>query len=126
MRSLCYGPVIRDSRGRAEVRPEFKHFLRNWLAMKPGHDQAVACGFDGPLVTIIARSFGEGFIDGHAEEARMVLIHLGTRKFRPPDEPMEARIASLTDPDRLEGLIDRALDVASWDEVLADSPNEPE
>jgi hypothetical protein len=35
----------------------------------------------------------------------------------------EARIVALDDRDRLRDLILRVLDVASWEELLADSPN---
>jgi hypothetical protein len=55
---------------------------------------------------------------GRVEEARKILISHGTKKFGPPDEQAKAQIAALTDLDRLHDLVDRVLDVASWDELL--------
>jgi hypothetical protein len=56
---------------------------------------------------------------GRAEEAREILIRHGTKKFGPPNEQFKAQIAALTDLDRLHDLVDRVLDVASWDELVA-------
>ena len=55
---------------------------------------------------------------GHAEEAMEALLRLGRRKLGPPGAEVEARIAALGDLDRLRELLDRVLDVASWDELL--------
>ena len=60
-------------------------------------------------------------IRGRAEEARRILIRHGTKKFGPPDEQAKTHIAALTDLERLQDLIDRVLDVASWDELLTAS-----
>src|SRR5262245_30794666 len=71
-------------------------------------------------------AYQKGEARGRAEEARKILIRHGTKKFGPPDEQAKAQIAALADLDRLHELVDRILDVASWDELLADSTNEPE
>lgn len=67
----------------------------------------------------------KGEVQGRAGEARRILIRHGTRKFGPPDEQAKAHIAALADLDRLQDLIDRVLDVASWDELLAGAPEDP-
>jgi hypothetical protein len=46
------------------------------------------------------------------------LLHLGRKKFGPPDPRVEVAIATIADLDRLRDLIDRVLDVSSWDELL--------
>jgi hypothetical protein len=53
------------------------------------------------------------------KEARQSLLRLGRKKFGPPDPRVEAAIANLADLDRLHDLIDRILDVSTWDELLA-------
>ena len=63
-----------------------------------------------------------GEAKGRVEEARKILILQGRKKFGPPDEQVEAKIAAVSDPAYLDELIVRLLDVASWDELL-ESPN---
>jgi hypothetical protein len=55
---------------------------------------------------------------GRADHARTILTRHGTKKFGPPDEQAQARIAAIADTDRLDELVDLVLDVASWDELL--------
>jgi hypothetical protein len=64
----------------------------------------------------------KGEARGRADEARKLLILQGRKRFGPPDEQTEAKIAALGDLDRLHELGARILDVASWDELLG-SPN---
>jgi hypothetical protein len=71
------------------------------------------------------RGRAEGEARGRVEEARRILIRHGTKKFGPPDEQTKAQIAALADIDRLHDLVDRVLDVASWDELLTESSSEP-
>jgi predicted transposase YdaD len=66
-----------------------------------------------------ARGEAKGEARGRVEEAREILIRHGTKKFGPPNEQAKARIASLSDLDRLHDLFDRVLEVANWDELLA-------
>ncbi len=71
---------------------------------------------------ILQKGEAKGRVEGAVEEARKILIRHGSKKFGPPGEQAEARIAALDDVDRLQDLIDGVLDVASWDELLG-SPN---
>jgi hypothetical protein len=57
----------------------------------------------------------QGYLNGVAAS----LVRLGCKKFGPPGERVEAAIGAITDLDRLRDLIDRVLDVSSWDELLA-------
>jgi predicted transposase YdaD len=68
-----------------------------------------------------ARGRAEGEARGRAEEARTILLHQGRKRLGPPDESVLDRIAALSDLDRLDLLLDRLLEVASWDELLASS-----
>jgi hypothetical protein len=63
---------------------------------------------------------------GRVEDAREVLLRHGRKKFGPPDPQTEATLATITDLGRLHDLIDRVLDVSTWEELLAaeDSPKE--
>jgi predicted transposase YdaD len=60
-----------------------------------------------------------GEAKGRVEEAREVLLRQGRKKLGPPGEKVEAEITALADLDRLHDLIDRILDVSTWDELLA-------
>jgi hypothetical protein len=71
-----------------------------------------------------AKGRAEGEALGLVEGAREALLRLGRRKLGPPSEPVEARIATLADLDRLHDLIDHLLDVSSWDELVP-SPDRP-
>jgi predicted transposase YdaD len=59
------------------------------------------------------------FAKGEAKGTREDVLRLGRRKFGPPGDVVEARIAALSDLDRLRQLLDRILDASSWDELLA-------
>jgi predicted transposase YdaD len=63
---------------------------------------------------------GAGRDVGRLEEARAILLRLGTRRFGPPAEPVRAALEAITDTERLEALTVRVLDVESWDELLAE------
>jgi hypothetical protein len=65
----------------------------------------------------------KGEAKGRIEEAREVLLRHGRKKLGPAGEMVEAEIAALADLDRLHDLIDRILDVSTWDELLA--PHSP-
>jgi predicted transposase YdaD len=66
-----------------------------------------------------AEGEAKGLAEGVLKEARQAVLHLGRKKFGPPSERVEAEITALGDLDRLNELLDRILDVASWVELLA-------
>ena len=53
------------------------------------------------------------------KEARQVLLRQGRKRFGPPDPRVEATIATIADLDRLHDLLDRVLEVSTWEELLA-------
>jgi hypothetical protein len=54
-----------------------------------------------------------------AEEARKILLNLGTRQFGPPDDATRATLEAVSRPNRLERLVERVSEVSSWAELLA-------
>jgi hypothetical protein len=66
-----------------------------------------------------AEGEAKGRAEGEVEEARKILLGLGRKRLGQPDERVLALVAGISDPDRLNLLLDRILDVASWDELLA-------
>lgn len=60
----------------------------------------------------------EGKTEGRLDEARENLLRLGRKKWGPPGDAVSAQIGAINDPDRLAALLERVLDVSSWDELL--------
>jgi len=67
------------------------------------------------------RADGEakGRAQGFVEEAREILLGLGRKKLGEPDEHVLARIAAISELDRLNILLDRILDAQSWRDLMA-------
>lgn len=57
----------------------------------------------------------EGMVKARQED----LLRLGRKKFGAPNDAIRTALANVSDPDRLANLLDRVLDVSSWDELLA-------
>jgi hypothetical protein len=49
------------------------------------------------------------------------ILRQGRKKFGAPSEAVTTRLAGVNDPERLADLIDRVLDVSTWDELFAQS-----
>ncbi len=58
---------------------------------------------------------------GRIEEARQILMRVGRKRFGPPDEAVVATIQGLNDLEQVESLAERLLDVASWQQLLAET-----
>jgi len=54
-----------------------------------------------------------------SEEARKLILRLGTRRFGPPDQHTQTILDEISSTERLEQLADRLLDVSGWQELLA-------
>jgi hypothetical protein len=68
----------------------------------------------------MAEGRAEGRVQGREEGlagAREGLLRIGTKRFGPPDDDTRAAINGLTDPERFAQLIERVLDVTSWDDL---------
>lgn len=62
---------------------------------------------------------------GRIEEARRILRQFGERFLGSPNAEQAARLAALSDPDRIERLLNRVVEVKGWDELLSEEPAEP-
>ena len=60
----------------------------------------------------------KGRVEGRVEEARLAILRLGRKKFGQPDEGVRTTIDAIDDIDQLNSLLDRILDVSSWNELL--------
>jgi hypothetical protein len=61
----------------------------------------------------------EGRQEGRVEGIRSTVLRVGRQKFgRPPSRKQQQALEAITDPERLEGLAARLLDVDSWAELL--------
>ncbi len=56
--------------------------------------------------------------EGREEEAKNVIQRLGRQRLGVPDESVIARLSGISDLDRLERIIDRLLQAASWQDLL--------
>ena len=60
----------------------------------------------------------EGLLKGELREARKNLLLVGRRRFGDPPKAAVTTVEAMDDLGKLEQLIDRAFDVASWGELL--------
>jgi hypothetical protein len=58
--------------------------------------------------------------EGRVAEAQAILLRQGTKRFGTPPDATRAVIEGIAAIDRLELLLDRVLDVESWEELLAE------
>ena len=58
--------------------------------------------------------------EGRAEGARAMVLRGGRKKFGPPTAAHEAALNAITDIYRLESLVEKSYDAATWDELLSD------
>jgi hypothetical protein len=65
------------------------------------------------------KGMAEGKAKGDLDRARKDLLRLGRKKLGSPGEAVTAEIGKIDDPDRLAALLERVLDVSTWDELLA-------
>jgi len=61
----------------------------------------------------------EGRAEGRAEEARRILVRLGTRRLKRPDARTRAALNRIDDAERLERMAERVLDATTWADVLS-------
>ena len=64
----------------------------------------------------------EGESKGRIEEARLLLVRLGTLRFGEPSPAVRAEIDAIAEVEPLEFLLERLLVASSWDELLATPP----
>jgi hypothetical protein len=64
-----------------------------------------------------ARGMAEGRAEGRAEEARRLLLRLGAKRFGQPDARIIAALDRMRDPERLEELAERVVEITGWDDL---------
>ena len=62
--------------------------------------------------------FAKGEAEGRVEEARLAILRLGRQKYGEPDEGVRSIIDAIDDVDQLNVLLDRILQVSSWNDLL--------
>jgi len=60
----------------------------------------------------------EGKLEGRAEEARNILLRLGGKRYGTPDAATQSALDAILSLERLELLVERLLEVESWQELL--------
>jgi len=66
-----------------------------------------------------AEGRAEGRVEGKVEEARTLLLKLGTIRFGPADEATQDAIQAIASTEALERLVERLLTVETWQELLS-------
>ena len=61
----------------------------------------------------------EGREEGRADEARRMLLTMGTKRFGKPPAKLRKTIAAITEPAVFEALATRLFDVESWADLFA-------
>jgi hypothetical protein len=56
--------------------------------------------------------------EGRIEHAQQVIIRLGRKRFGAPGKDIEIAVKGVTDLHRLDRMIDRLSEAASWEELL--------
>ena len=66
---------------------------------------------------ILEEGEAKGEAKGRANEARALLLLLGTKRFGAPAHEIRARINTISDVNQLESLVARILDASSWESL---------
>jgi hypothetical protein len=61
------------------------------------------------------------FDEGRVIQAKRSLLSIGTQRFGPADDTVQARLNAITDLERLDRQIDRLFEATSWQDLL-DTP----
>ena len=62
----------------------------------------------------------EGRVEGRVEEARGILLRIGSKRLGPGTRSIASRVNSITNLPYLEALIERTLSVESWADLFAE------
>jgi hypothetical protein len=56
--------------------------------------------------------------EGQAKAGREIVIRFGEQRCGPADKVIRDTLSSITDPDRLMRMFDRAVEASTWEEIL--------
>ena len=68
----------------------------------------------------LSTALEKGRDEGQIEHARASILRIGTKRLGAPPMEVVSQLNAITALDRLDALIDRALDCATWDKLLTD------
>lgn len=68
--------------------------------------------------TYVNEWIAKGEARGEARGRRALILRLGARQFGPAPAAVEALLATVADPPRLDRIADRILDATGWDDLL--------
>ena len=92
--------------------------LRDFPLVRDGYRKGKAEGMAKGEAKGEAKGRIEGETKGRVEEGREALLRLDGRKLGQPREDLRARIGAIEDVEELNCLLERVLDVSTWDELL--------
>ena len=84
------------------------------------YQEILGKGLSQGLSQGLIRGRDQGLAEGKMEAKRELLLRLGAKKFGPPMPTVAERIREISDSNRLTLLLEKVLDVVSWDDLLAD------
>jgi hypothetical protein len=76
-------------------------------------------GIEKGIAMGIEKGVGMGIEKGRLEEARKMILRIGHKRLGPPEEAVKSDLAGISSSERLELLLERVIEVASWRELLA-------
>lgn len=88
-------------------------------------EEGLAEGLRKGLAKGLEEGLAKGQKEGRADEARRLLLRLGEKRFGPPTPAVTETLNSFADPDHLETLALRIMDVSAWDELLSEPESKP-
>lgn len=68
--------------------------------------------------SILGKGVAQGRAEGAIEEARGIVLRLGTVRFGPPPEGVAATIRGITEREQLELMAERLFTATGWDDLL--------
>jgi predicted transposase YdaD len=68
---------------------------------------------------ILREGWAKGEAEGRVVQARRMLLLVGRKRLGPPGTEDIATIERITELERIEALVEGALQVTSWDDLLA-------
>lgn len=85
---------------------------------RKGEARGIAEGMAEGKAEGMAEGEAKGKVEGRIEATREILLRQGVKKLGEPGAALRERISNSHDLKQLETLVDRLLDVSSWDELL--------
>ncbi len=101
-------------RDRYEARLKYQRDLACYIA--DAREEGFKQGFEEGLKKVREERRQEG----HILQARMVILRVLKKRFGEPPHHIVSELNAITSLDRLNELVDRALDCPTWDDLLSD------